>query len=423
VTVYPYISRGFRALLGVALLASWHGLAVKAQVVFPINQGKIVFHRYTDFSNYDGQLYVFDLATRELLSPSTSWDIDNTTNAHFSPDGTQIVFMGVPRGQHNRSSWDIYLWTVGSSTPPRNLTEGNGVLDQDPKFFPDGTRVAFKHDGDIAILEIATGVVTTLTTGGSLSEKSMEYPTRDGKSILFAEGDGAQSAIYSIDIATKAVVPLVSDPTQNYYPIVRDDSTFLYARWQSATNHADEIYLATFDGRTGPVAFDTEFADESDPYPVDSALVLFSSTRAGGKGGYDLYVGNLVTGATRSLALFNLNTPLQELGVCYTANTDPLSVGDPSGELPGTTRLGQNYPNPCNPETTIEYVVESPGFVELALFDLLGREIAVLVAEDHTPGDYRYSLNSGSLNLSSGVYVYRLSTAEITQSRAFVVVR
>jgi hypothetical protein len=405
------------------MLASWQGMPVQAQVVFPISRGKIVFHRYTDFSNYDGQLYIFDFATRELLSPSTAWDIDNTTNAHFSPDGTQIVFMGVPHGQHTRSSWDIYLWTVGSSTPPRNLTEGNGVMDQDPKFFPDGTRIAFKHDGDIAILEIATGTVTTLTTGGSLSEKSMEYPTADGKSILFVEGDGAQSAIYSIDIDTKVIVPLITDPTQNYYPIVRDDSTFLYARWRSAANHADEIYLATVGGQAGPVAFDTEFADESDPYPVDSALILFSSTRAGGKGGYDLYVGNLLTGATRSLALFTLNTPLQELGACYTANTDPLSVRTSPGELPGFAVLGQNYPNPCNPETTIEYAVGSAGFARLALYDLLGREVAVLVGEDHMPGGYRYTLNSSGLNLSSGVYIFRLSTEETTQSRAFVVVR
>jgi hypothetical protein len=412
-----------RTLTVLALLASCVGMSASAQVVFPISQGKIVFHRYTEFSNYDGALYIFDLGNRQLISPSTAWDIDNTTNAHFSPDGAQIVFMGVPRGQHNRASWDIYLWNVGSATPPRNLTEGNGVLDQDPKFFPDGARIAFKHDGDIAILEIATGAVTTLTTGGFLSEKSMEYPTKDGKSIVYAEGEGAQSAIYSIDIATKAVVPLVTEPMQNYYPIVRDDSTFLYARWKSASNHADDIYLASFAGQTGPVAFDTDASDESDPYPVDSALVLFSSTRPGGKGGYDLYVGNLVTGATRSLGLFSLNTPLHELGICYTANTDPLSVRGPSNGLPGSTLLRQNYPNPCNPGTTIEYVVASAGFVELALFDLLGREVAVLVAEDHMPGEYRYTLNSASLSLSSGVYVYRLSTVESTQSRAFVVVR
>jgi Tol biopolymer transport system component len=393
---------------------------IHGQVVFPISEGKIVFHRYTDFSNYDGQLYILDFGTREFFNLTTAWDIDNTTNAHFSPDGTKLVFMGVPRGQHTRSSWDIYLWTVGSSTPPENLTQGNGVLDQDPKFFPDGQHVAFKHDGDVAIIDLSTRAMTTLTSGGSISEKSMEYPSADGKKILFAEGDGAQSAIYSIDVTTKVIAPLITEPVQNYYPIVRDDTTFLYARWASTTNAADEIYVSNYAGQSAPAAFNTASADDSDPYPVDSVLVLFSSDRAGGKGGYDLYVGNLSTGATRSLNLFGVNTQLQELGVCYTRNSAPLSVRQGIGQLPRSILLRQNYPNPFNPETTIEYALERADFVKLALYDILGREVAVLVNEFQWPGEHRCALDTTRMRLVSGVYLYRLSAGSEVCARVMV---
>jgi len=394
-----------------------------AQAVFPINEGKMVFHRYSSFDNYDGQLYVFDFTLRTLVNVSSSWNVDNATNAHFSPDGTKLVFMGVPKGQHTRASWDIYLWNVASDTAPTDLTEGNGVLDQDPKFFPDGLHVAFKHDGDIAIIDIVSKEITTLTTGGNISEKSMEYPTRDGKAILYAEGSGAQSSIYAIDIASKLVTPLVTGPYQNYYPIVKDDTSFLYARWASASNLADQIYLATFAGASYPAAFNVETSDDSDPYPVDSTIVLFSSDRPGGKGGYDLYVGNLATGATRSLSLFNMNTSLQELGSCYTKNSVPLSVRESSGSPPGGATLRQNYPNPFNPETTIEYRLERGGKVTLAVFDLLGREVAVLVNELQTAGEHRARLDARGLRLSSGIYFCRLTAGDRVQTKAMVVVQ
>ncbi len=103
--------------------------------------------------------------------------------------------------------------------------------------------------------------------------------------------------------------------------------------------------------------------------------------------------------------------------------------------IPGSCSLGQNYPNPFNPTTRIRYVVgrvvvprgallsgvEGPASskIRLAVYDLLGREVAVLVNERKVPGTYEVSFDASGL--ASGVYVYRLTAGLPTgQVRSFV---
>jgi hypothetical protein len=75
--------------------------------------------------------------------------------------------------------------------------------------------------------------------------------------------------------------------------------------------------------------------------------------------------------------------------------------------VPATFSLGQNYPNPFNPTTQISYSVPaSPGRVTLAVYDILGREVATLVNEVKQPGVYHASWNAA--DYSSGIYTYRL---------------
>ncbi len=80
-----------------------------------------------------------------------------------------------------------------------------------------------------------------------------------------------------------------------------------------------------------------------------------------------------------------------------------------SSELPSTFDLMQNYPNPFNPATTIRFAMVENGFVTLKVYDLLGREVGVLVREQfYDKGFFTYVLNANTFNLSSGVYFYKL---------------
>jgi carboxypeptidase T len=102
------------------------------------------------------------------------------------------------------------------------------------------------------------------------------------------------------------------------------------------------------------------------------------------------------------------------------------SAGDPARH-PRAFGLAQNFPNPFNPETIIEYTVgewESSGegrVVELVVYDLLGRKLLTLVNEAKRPGKYRVRVDGRGL--SSGTYFYRMRAGEFVETRTLTVIR
>ncbi len=79
-----------------------------------------------------------------------------------------------------------------------------------------------------------------------------------------------------------------------------------------------------------------------------------------------------------------------------------------SGEPAGFS-LSQNYPNPFNPETVINYTISIPSFVTIEIFDLRGSRISVPVSENMDAGYHSIKIDANKLQLSSGVYIYKLS--------------
>jgi len=99
-----------------------------------------------------------------------------------------------------------------------------------------------------------------------------------------------------------------------------------------------------------------------------------------------------------------------------------LSVSGVSEEsLPTAFVLEQNYPNPFNPTTVVSCQVPVTGWVRLAVYAGLGREVTVLMDEQKAPGTYRVQF-SGS-GLASGVYLCVLRAGEFQQTRALVLLR
>ena len=102
--------------------------------------------------------------------------------------------------------------------------------------------------------------------------------------------------------------------------------------------------------------------------------------------------------------------------------------------LPTSFMLFQNYPNPFNPLTTLNFDVPPmhnnnppahPGgkgvLVKLVVYDILGREVAVLVNEELSAGSYRIVWDAS--NYASGLYFYKLITDEFTQTRKMVLIK
>jgi hypothetical protein len=100
--------------------------------------------------------------------------------------------------------------------------------------------------------------------------------------------------------------------------------------------------------------------------------------------------------------------------------TNVVKIAPEKPENPAEFRLAQNYPNPFNPTTTIAYSLQRDAKVTLAVYDILGREVATLVNGAQIAGQHKVSF-SGE-NLATGVYIYRLQVADkiITKKMALV---
>ena len=99
----------------------------------------------------------------------------------------------------------------------------------------------------------------------------------------------------------------------------------------------------------------------------------------------------------------------------------PTVINTESEELPAEVTLSANYPNPFNPETTIRYALPQAGNVHLAVYDLLGHEVAILVDQSKPAGNYTVRFGAG--NLPSGLYVYRLHAGDETMVRTMMLVK
>jgi hypothetical protein len=89
--------------------------------------------------------------------------------------------------------------------------------------------------------------------------------------------------------------------------------------------------------------------------------------------------------------------------------------------IPKTFALFQNFPNPFNPTTIINYQLPSNSHVSLKIYDVLGREVATLVNEQQGAGYYGVNFDAG--NLPSGVYFYRISAGKFVSVKKLVVVK
>ncbi len=90
-------------------------------------------------------------------------------------------------------------------------------------------------------------------------------------------------------------------------------------------------------------------------------------------------------------------------------------------EIPASFELDQNYPNPFNPSTTIKFSLPKNGHVTLKIFDLVGREIAMLVDRELTTG--RYEARWEANGVESGVYFYQIRAGEFTETKRLLLMK
>ncbi|MBI4535455.1 MAG: T9SS type A sorting domain-containing protein [Ignavibacteriae bacterium] len=109
-------------------------------------------------------------------------------------------------------------------------------------------------------------------------------------------------------------------------------------------------------------------------------------------------------------------------GILYGDTTRVLtSVLDVSANVPHQLQLSPNYPNPFNPETTIEFDVPTTSDVTLRVYNVLGEVVATIAKQRFQPGGYKLTWNASGL--PSGVYFYRLEAGGFSQTMKALLLR
>ncbi len=126
-----------------------------------------------------------------------------------------------------------------------------------------------------------------------------------------------------------------------------------------------------------------------------------------------------ITGSWENLVGCKIN------GVTY-GDTILTEVENISGEVPSSYSLSQNYPNPFNPVTKIRFSIARQGGssmsdVKIIVYDIMGREVQTFVNQKLQPGMYEATFDG--LQLSSGVYFYRLTAGEFSETKKMVLLK
>ena len=101
----------------------------------------------------------------------------------------------------------------------------------------------------------------------------------------------------------------------------------------------------------------------------------------------------------------------------------PVSVkrDETKNGVPSEFALSQNYPNPFNPNTTIKYGLPERSFVELKVYDILGREVTTMVNEELDTGFYEIDFNASQL--ASGIYLYQLKAGSFIETKKMILLK
>jgi len=406
--------------VGTQLDTEDRGFSVTPQSVPDITSGRMAWHSYTAYDDdgtgyrpLDGAIHVYDFGTASSYTRAEATiaaEVVHAMNPNFSADGRYLTFMGLSASRtysHTDDSWanwlDAYTYDFRTDTITNvSAAAGraaHGQVDEDPVFSPDGGEIVFKKDrSDLWVINTSDYTLRQLTAGPG--EESGPQFSPDGSWVVFWVGDGANAHIAKVATSSSAATSYISvidnDPVsfsgdtgvQDYFPSYWDESRIIYTSWDTSKlpgeNDDDDIRIrdVVSGGADYFAGFNSGYpVDDSDAFVISSSLLGFS-TRTGW---WDLWYGNPVSGASRSLGIgvsskHNLGGEYTQLVVPYVANQAPTDIALLDSNVPENQPVGTEVGNlsttdPDAGDTFVYNLVSGTGSTDNASFTLSGSQL------------------------------------------------
>lgn len=374
---------------------------------------------------------VYFHASETLTGPTNGWmSITLDTPYPYDPTKSLVLFVGQCAGAGSG------LYVRQNTLSPYRRVWSVGGCPFTPYAGGDGATVNFGIDVEPNIPSTPPHY-NYMTTG---SNNSFPFGIAGGKMVQWlippASGTGGWSnptapqyggMIDAIYVWIGSTYPLGPTTYNNFEILMGQTSLTSLTTGQFYSGQMDTVLFSASMMLQGslnswvPIALDTPF-----PYNPDSSLVLqIGHCGSSGVTGYPA-CQTTISGVHRVWSVGGCPFTPYSSGDGYVIHTGvdviyPTGVSHNNNNIPGTYKLAQNYPNPFNPVTNISYSIPKAGNVKLAVYDVLGREIASLVNEYKTAGNY--SVNFNAENLASGIYVYRIESGDFTAAKKMMLVK
>jgi hypothetical protein len=179
-------------------------------------------------------------------------------------------------------------------------------------------------------------------------------------------------------------------------------------------NNSWHHFAGTFDGNVLTIYLDgekkssTSFSGEINFRPDDNLNFARNSEAT----------DRFFKGVLDEVKIFNVALDEQQIKEVYGEYT---SISEPESKISLKFELSDNYPNPFNPTTKIEYTIPRSSDVSMKVFNLLGEEVAVLVNQKQNAGKYIIDFNAS--NLASGIYLYKMQAGEYSSAKKMILLR
>jgi hypothetical protein len=343
---------------------------VNGRPTITISKNNVVTIFYTT-NSYSENGYDNHVAKAELNA--SSWDLSIQFNADDFVEGTFDIDEDFITPTHEGNT--RYLATID-------------ISDYRPQFFMDDGGTWSK-----TVLEEYSGVfnnsdVRLVTDNDGETYLMWMHETDDDDRFIYTKLDGES---YSEPVS----VILEQNPAGNLFGYTIDRTTKEVHYFYNRSFNSNSYLITT--NETGE-SFETEIPDIG---------VVYGKRALHANGGYV----SLVTGSESDQKIFVTTGYPNESGTSVDSNYD----------TPNQFSLNQNYPNPFNPTTVISYQIPVNSYVKLKVFDMLGREIAALVNERKGAGSYEVNFDASAL--PSGMYIYRITAGEFSETRKMMLIK